>query len=694
MNSVLTQLNNWRLRERLIRLAWGGSRWLAIVAATLGLACLIDWTIDRYSGSQTWRDILKSSWMFAPSDPLSVGQTPFWWCRVPMAFAQLALAGVLAYVLLIRPWLKTPPVDEFATTAEKAFPAFDHRLVTAIQLNRATADTRGMSKLLIGEVTREAGEIASRHNLLKLVDYRRLGWATAVLAPVAIIWFAFVAFNSSLANILVKRQALLDVEIPRKVQLVNVTPDVWPTGSEVKIQFKVSGRYHENMIGVLRVVPEGQPEEFYELRHEKVIDTDTSHFSVALPPMSRDFKFQARLGDGRTKEPGEVKFEPPPQLDDKEGLTAEQVLPAYLGTATDGNRYVRKNEGWTRGEVIDALPQSAVLVQARFNKPVKHAVLTPIVREGLSERDSAPARLIELSVDRQTAYWGFDTNSRMIGYRIELEDFRGFRNPVPIRRNIRMWEDRPPVVMFKPESTRDPDPNSRDGKGNPKDYEWDMALGPDGRIQVIFQAHSDLGIRAANIVYRVIPKGVQSDLYPEEYKRIQHPREDKNGIVYNRLPLKRFAGDLEKLKLGRFVTDLGKFEGSGKFGEVEFFALPSLNPAEDPAQLEAGGCKNFEVSGLLKKVPDGSGGVTTAKLDVGDTVELYVEVFDKHTTGPGGKLIDRPAGYTREAKRKIVLTDAETAAAIRQRDEARQKLRDKLQDIANDQGDVFRPKKK
>ena len=136
------------------------------------------------------------------------------------------------------------------------------------------------------------------------------------------------------------------------------------------------------------------------------------------------------------------------------------------------------------------------------------------------------------------------------------------------------------------------------------------------------------------------------------------------------------------------------FEKSGKFGEVEFFALPSLNPAEDPAQLEAGGCKNFEVSGLLKKVPDGSGGVTTAKLDVGDTVELYVEVFDKLTTGSDEKLLNRPAGYTREAKRKIVLTDAEAAAAIRQRDEARQKLRDKLQDIANDQFDVFRPKKK
>ena len=63
--------------------------------------------------------------------------------------------------------------------------------------------------------------------------------------------------------------------------------------------------------------------------------------------------------------------------------------------------------------------------------------------------------------------------------------------------------------------------------------------------------------------------------------------------------------------------------------------------------------------------------------------------------GPDGKPDpNRPAGYTREAKRKIIMSEADAEIAIRQRDEARQKLRDKLQDIATDQADVFRPKKK
>ena len=604
MNSVLRQLNRWRLRERVIRLVWGGARWFAVVAGVLAFACLADWLIDRYAGSQTWRDLRKSSWLLTPSDPLSVGETPFWWFRVPLTAAQLALAGLLGYFLIVRPWLRTPPVDDFAVDAERAFPAFDHRLVTAIQLNRPRADTRGMSKVLIGEVTREASEIASRHNLLKLVDYRRVGWAAAVAAPIALVWVAFVSANPALATILVKRQALIDVEIPRSIQLEDVTQEVWPTGSEVTVRFQVTGRYREDMVGLLRLVPEGQPEEFYELKHEASIDPDASHFAVKLPPMSQDFKFQARLGSGRTREPGQVTFEFPPQLAEKDGLTAKQILPEYLGLAPDGAPFVRRDrEGiWKRGEVIDALPRSQILVEANFNKPVKVARLIPIERaivgrlfgirvevtdirlfgivvrkpngdrlyrvrrwSGSYERDLNRVEPFEIENDRRSAAWGFPTTPRTIGYRIELEDDRGFTNPVVIRRNIRMWEDRAPLVVFKPESTRNPDPSARDGKGNPRDYEWDMPVGPDGRVQVIFNAHTEVGIRAANIVYRVIPKGVQMDHYPEEYKRILHPREDKNGIVYSRFA-QAIRGRPVKLKLGRFVADLGKFEQSGKFG--------------------------------------------------------------------------------------------------------------------------------
>jgi hypothetical protein len=261
-----------------------------------------------------------------------------------------------------------------------------------------------------------------------------------------------------------------------------------------------------------------------------------------------------------------------------------------------------------------------------------------------------------------------------------------------------MWLDREPVVTFKPESTRNPDPDDFYGKGNPRDYEWEMALSRDGVILVIYHAHSEVGIQAANLRYRVIPRGVQMDLYPEEYRRIHHPRDDPNLIVYDRLPMTRFRGDSAKLKLGPFDADLGLFRHSFRDVptsdrnrvNVQFYPFPSPDPSAVPGELAAGGRYNFEVSGLVKKLPDGS----TAKLEVGDTVELYVEVYDKLTAMDGKSLPDRPAGYTQQAKRKIVQSESDVAGAIMAGLESQRRLRDKLQKIADDQAEVFNPKRK
>jgi hypothetical protein len=769
MNAVLRQLNRWRFRERIVRLAWGGGRWLAIAAAILALACLTDWCIDRYSGSQTWRSFLKSSWVFANVDPLSAGETPFW-LRFLMTSGQLALSAGLVYYLLVRPWGRTPPIDELAGHAEKAYKEFDHRLVTALQLNRPNAQTLGMSKVLIGEVTREADEMAARHDLLKLIDYRRLLWAVLVVAPIALIWLLFVSINPTLAGILLQRQTLVaSPEIPRRTHLENITEGVWPIGAEVLVRFKISGDSEPTDVGVLRIVPLDQPEEFYDLVHEprfkltdtaleelknegvpetvraklnklkemnsnedkdrakddfvKLINTmlsgpesgqfqaiilehsgtPSSYFITKLPPSSRDFSFQARLRGGRTKQTGEVRFEPPPQLapDDekKPPLTATLVLPRFLGVAPNGDRYTRKTESSSRGDVVDALPQSGVIIEARFNKPVARARLIPIERaEGVRERDLPPATDFELATDRLSASWGFSTTPKMIGYRIELMDDLNFNNPVPIRRNIRMWEDRPPYVEFKKESTRNPDPDDPDGKplGSP-DFLWDSPLTPNDRVMAIYHARSELGIREANIRYRVLPRGVQLDSYPEWYKNVNHPREDPGLRVYSRLGLTGTPSP-DRKKMGEFVADLGlfrySFRGLSELDrdkvEVGFYPFPSPQPDTEPGELEAGGRKNFEVSELKKMMPDG----TFTKLDIGDTLEMYMEVFDK-LPGPDGKPpLNRMAGYSREAKRKIVVSESDAAMAYLQRGEEKQKRTDKLREITQDQIDVYKEKRK
>ena len=301
-----------------------------------------------------------------------------------------------------------------------------------------------------------------------------------------------------------------------------------------------------------------------------------------------------------------------------------------------------------------------------------------------------PVRPLAVSDDRTAAEWKFPTTPKMIAYRLELVDDRGFKNPdaVPIRRNVRMLEDRPPVVTFLPESDRHPDPNEFGAKGDPRVYDWGdkMPLSEDGRIMVIYHARSEQGIGRANVRYRVFPKGVALDAYPEEIQKIQHPRDDPENKVYAKLPLKPVAADLKTV--GGYVPDLGLFEQSWRGLDepardrvnIEFYSFPSPAPGGAPAGLEAGGRYNFEIAGLQKVMPDG----TTAKLELGDTVELYVEAFDKNPAG------NRVPGYTKEARRKTVVTSADAAYAIVMRNEQTKRLQDKLRDLAADQANVFR----
>jgi hypothetical protein len=694
MKTIYQQLYRWRLYEWLIRLGCGTAYWLCVMLIVLAAACALDWCIDRYSGSQTWRDWRRSSWLLWPADPLATGETPFWTVRCPLTLGQLVLAALLAWAWILRPVRHTPSIDDLAFQAEQAFPEFDHRLVTAVQLNRRSARTQGMSQALIAQLTQEAEQLATQRRFLTLLDTSRLSTAVAWVLPPVLCWSLFFLVNPALARVLVLRQALLPLEIPRRIHLENITPEIWPVGAQVDVRLLVRGRYTPDMVGVLRLVPDEQPEEYYDLTFQSISDEGEAIFGIHLPPQSRDFSFQARLGDGRTTTPGRVRFEPPPQLAPEDPqqppLMTEIELPEWLGRTPSGQPYVRRNQGWNRGDAIDVLPGSVLRIAARFNKPLVQAHLIPLLRTGAHSTTSLPPLPpLQWDSDRTAATWRLPVVDDLVAYRLQLEDHYGFRNPLPIQRNIRLWDDRPPVVELKPESTRDPDRNSPDWAPGvqARDFEWDMPLPLNGRIQVIYSAFSPAGISSAQIAYRVVPRGIPADAYPEDIRRIQHPHDDPNGLVFQRLPLRPFTGDPHKLGLGEFIPDLGKFEKSGRFGEVEFYRLPSEHPEQEPPGLTAGGCKNFEVAGLQKRLPDGS----WAPIEVGDTVELYVEVYDRLRDAFPTK--PRTPGYPREPKRKIVVTEADAELAFRLREQGRQRLRDKLQQIAEDQANIFRPRK-
>jgi hypothetical protein len=600
MDELIHQLKRWQSRERLFRFAWGLARWTAVVLGGLVTCCLVDWTIDRY------RD------------------TPML-LRIAMTFGQAAIYSAAAVWFLYR--LRTPSLDVLAGKAESAFPEFDHRIVTALQLNRPTAKTQGMSPQLIGDVTREAVALAARHDLAKLAETDRLRRAVTVLAPVAIALLGLFTFNPKLAFALVGRQCLLPLDIPRSVALENATVELWPSGDPVKLAFRVSGKFTESSVGTAIVEPEGQPAETYDLRFASRNDDGTALFIAEYPPSSVPFTFRARLHDGRTRKDGAVRFEPRPVVKD---VAAWLQLPDYVDP--EGKRRYERHQ--PQGEVT-ALPGCGLRVAIEASKPLKRASLVMLQRTaaGIEEPLGDPVPM-ELDTNRQSATVRSPIPPLAVGYRILVSDDHDFANLNPPRRGIGMAPDDPPRVNLLPEVLKDPrEPGPLD------DYEvTGMPLVLGGRVQIGYSARSPLGLDRAFIMYRV-----------------------NDSEAWTPYPLSPTVADLEKT--GKFIPELGVFENSGEDGKVDFYRFPSPDIESEPPGLEAGGRYNFETA-ALKKVVNGR----ETKLEVGDRVEFHVAVFDRNPD-------PRRAPGRSESRIKAVVTQAQLEDWNRQRDQSRERLR-------------------
>ncbi|HEV3203047.1 MAG TPA: hypothetical protein VGY77_01630, partial [Gemmataceae bacterium] len=230
---MLRQLARLRRRERWLRLLWGTARWLSLAAAILALACWIDWTVDRRQ------------------------ETP-WVLRLAMALGQ-GIIGMIAGVTIFRPLFQRLSDSFLALWVEEKFPSFDHRLISAVQLNRPNAAIQGMSAELIARVTREAEEQATRQDFAATADHRRLRWSASLGIPVILGCTLLVALWPETIFALVIRQFLADREVPRSICLESVEQElVAPSGEEVALRFRVKGdAFPDDLQGEVRIEPVG-----------------------------------------------------------------------------------------------------------------------------------------------------------------------------------------------------------------------------------------------------------------------------------------------------------------------------------------------------------------------------------------------------------------------------------------------------
>ena len=571
-----------------------------------------------------------------------------------------------AYLLVFR--VRPPSLEALASRAEKAIPEFDHRLVTTLQLSRPGAQTAGMSPLLIAEVEREAADMLKSRRLGALADPTRLFLALGSWVSALLFSGLTVALSGDLAFVLLRRQALMDIEIPRSVQVANESKTLWPSGDAVELRFRVTGPVAEDATGRVFVFPKDQPREKYEARFAERLEDGSAIFTAILPPASEPFTFKARFGDGRLREPGEVRYEPRPAVKE---LDAWIRLPKYVDP--EGQRIYEQIAN--QAEVV-AHPDCTVRISVAATKPLKTATLVLFARDskGIESVLSRPA--MALSADRQSAEATFDLTKFPTGYSVELLDDNDFPNLSPPRRGITISPDRPPDVRLLDEVLMSPrDDNlehldSYDVRGMPLDKE--------GRVPIAYAAQSPLGIHSACVVYRV------------------YDRKQKDWTSWQFLPLKRVEADESRANVGKFIPELGVFKQYDAVQSVEFYLLPSTNPDSVPSGLIAGGRYGFLTAALRKPSADGT---KRAELEIGDQVEYYVACYDRKYAlekdedrrrlqqPPNDRnATGRKPGFS-ESRIKDVVSQTEVEDWNRRRSESRERLR-RLEEL---QRGVFKP---
>jgi hypothetical protein len=570
--AIRSKLASLRRRERLVRFVWGACRWLALATALLIACSVIDYVIDRD------RD------------------TP-WSVRYALFGVQAiaALAGALGFVLW--PQLRRLRDSELALWVEAHASRLHHRLITAVELNRPGAQIEGMSEELIEVVTHEAEKVSSTVNFPGIADHRRLGWGLAILAPLLLIAGLFVLISPEVSLALLQRQALADVEVPRRVHLESDTPAVLPIGEKFQIVYRVTGPVETDTLGEMVVSPEGQPRERFELKFVKSLADGATLFGADMPPMMADLRYTARLADGRTRKPSELRFVARPVVTRQEAWVQ---LPAYCGTTPDGRRYEQAQQG--HGDVV-GIPGSAVRLAIQTSKPVRDArleLLGPEVADPNRAEEELGPELVKrvmpmaLGAGGQDATAMFELRPEETAYRIVVADEHGFVNVPAPRRSVRQVPEEPPQVTLL-----------KDYFGPEADSDVEGIPVPLGKaIRVPYAAFGPYGLGQARILYRVVKK-----------------QESGNEAVepgpWTVLPLPEVTGRQE---LGRFDPKRGVFENSQEFDPVPFHAVPSDHPQLLGRQI--GGGRYFLQTAGLK---DAKGQDLT--LHKGDQVEYCVEVF-------------------------------------------------------------------
>jgi len=560
--SIRHLLNRLAARERLLGFCWVFARGVSLCLVVFALACLTDWLIDRRQ------------------------DTP-WLLRVGLLVAQ-ALLWLVVLVAILRSVLRRWSDDELALWVERQVPELGQRLISAVQFQRPEAQEkiRGMSPDLIAAVTHQAQERAATIRPQDLVDARRLQWSASLLLPVLLCGVVLVAIAPQTCAALAARAFLADRDIPRSVQLLAVSHSVWPTGEEGVLEFQVLGHVEPDVVGLVRLEPEEGP-----AIHLGLLASERECiWQARVPAGDIPFRFRAWLGDGRLREPGEVRYAPRPVL---QSLQAWVQLPSrVVGTRAGGQPFEEPQRG---GDIVYRMEGCQARLLVRAQVPLEGGEVR------ISGKNSRTVTLKPGS-EPQTLEAVWPLLSGDDSYRVVVRDGNGFENADPPRRSIRELPLEPVEVVLLPETF------AREGDTGPlEDREVEgipILLGQ--RFRLEYRCAARYGLSHAQLRYRVLPRSSEGD-------------SGEVGVSLDQfLPLPLGPGRDHKGPVSDRLRE-------------EFFLKPAASP-DDIAGTQGGGRYDFSSTGI----PDGKGGLL--QLREGDRIQFFVEVFDRaRPDGPAGR---------------------------------------------------------
>jgi len=620
---LLKKLAQLRRRERLLYLVWGVARLVSLMLVVLVAACLADWLCDLWD------------------------ETP-WALREFMLRGQLVLAGLAALVFVLVPQLRRLRNERLALLVESQRAELQHRLISALELNRPGARTAGMSPELLAAMTREAEDQARVIDFPTMADHARLRRSAWVFVPAALLALGLFLLDTDTALALVRRQLLFDIDIPRAVAVAAIGAEVWPSGEEVELEFAVCGPgVTAGRSGSVRVRADDDRSFSVPLTFEAATGADSATYVAKVPPGSADFSYMGKVLDGRTRSPGRVHYVARPSVIKQDAYV---ILPTYLGLRPDGTPYEQAHLG---GDII-GMHGLSVCVVIQTQKPIVRAVLETFGSpypdlsgpSGLTRVQELKSRaLANLSggllqagplgplaglctanlasgsvplrrfAKPQAAWeWQFDLRATETSYRVVVFDEYAFSSKTQTLRTIKVEPEPPPTVVLRPErwepaaafKSRSKSPLILDFEGMPLPLVDDDKPGP---LRITYEAIGPYGIAKAQLKIGVIRGGNDSE------------------------------GDAAKPKLQRWVTlplaevpptdrqfdkSTGAFVDSSDKEAVPFYAIPSPKPAEVWPRIFAGGRLDYQPAGIL----DEDGRPFAFKQD--DKIVVYVEVFNRN----------------------------------------------------------------